>query len=200
MRRHFLIALGGFLSSPAFAAGAGSAVTSAGAKSCQILSYAKQDHNGARLARKDWVQDISRCPGAGGWYIYLSDGGDHQGIAFAQTAHKSGHDGFQILPGFGVVDNQIEWRGSSINGALQPASAILRFHWQDPDDGRHRNSLAVARLGKDAASTCIFAYVDIRPDQDAAAVAADLADGKAAGINCSDVVPGFAGKGGDGAN
>ena len=194
MRLYGLVVLTVLVSTPTMAAGIGSAVTTTAAKDCQTLTYVREDHNGVRLPRKDWVQDISRCKGAGGWYVYLSNGGDHQGIAFAQAAHKTGHDGFQVLPGFGVVDSQIEWRGPSINGALQPAAAILRFNWQDLDDGRQRRSLAVARLGKDAATTCFFVYVDIRPDQDAEVIAAGLADQKAAGINCSDVTPGFVGK------
>lgn len=163
-----------------------SVVTGIAGPDCEILTWVKEDPMGKPLPKAEWHQDLSRCRGPDGWWLYFSDGGDHQAIRFSRRP-LSDTQGFLVFPGFGTVVGRIDWRGPA-GKPFRPDAAVLRFSWQDSENAdRHPMSLAVARLGKDDASTCVFAYVEIVKGRDAYATADRLAGTEAARIDCAKV-------------
>lgn len=171
-----------FLSAGAFPAAA-QTITGVGKADCQVVGWLDQDADGKPLAKKDQIPAISRCRGLGEWGVYLNDAGDHQGIEFSRVPVKD-NDGFLWLTGFGTVVGRIEWKGPKA-AAGWPDAAIFRFIWNDPDQpDNKRTTLGVARLGDNRATTCIFAFVEIKKGRDAYAIADKIAADEAIAHKC----------------
>lgn len=186
-----LVMLGCTLAPPARAAGIEARVTSLKPSDCVPVDQIREEPDGKPLPKKKWRDSVWRCKGAGSWTPFLADDGDHAALILTRNGdYRNGV--FLRLPGLSLPGDRIEWRGGLINGRFEPKAAIFRVSRPDEDrGGRAVTTLVVIRIGADDATTCSFAFIDLKRDGDAFALADGLADKEAAGVDCATEEPRF---------
>lgn len=121
-----------------------------------------------------------RCKGHGGWNVFVAEGDLRASVVYGRGRTIDG--GHRYFPKFSTTGPKVEWRGPVRAGAVEPRAAIVRFLWSV--DGKRGSVLAVARLGRGAGDTCVFAYVDAVANRDANALAQQVADEQAGSARC----------------
>lgn len=186
-----LAVLSGMAVVPALAAAVEARVTNLKPAECVAVDQIREEPDGKPLPKKKWRDSVWRCKGEGGWTPFLADDGDH--AALILTRNNDYRNGvFLRLPGLSLPGDRIEWRGSLSNGRFEPKAAIFRVSRPDEDrGGKAVTTLVVIRIGQDDATTCSFAFIDLKRDGDGFALADSLADKEAAGVDCVNDEPRF---------
>jgi len=125
------------------------------------------------------------CPGKAGYAVIVDD----DDLRTTVTIRKKGKAKAVIAGGsegrFSSVHDTVEWR--SVKGAAEPFAVIIRWSFRDPDDeskeGKDLPLLIVARLSP--GPICQIALVDTTAEQDANALARQVADEKARDFKCN---------------
>jgi hypothetical protein len=125
------------------------------------------------------------CPGKAGYTVIVDD----DDLRTTVTIGKKGKAKAVIAGGsegrFSSVHDAVEWR--SVEGAAEPFAIIIRWSFRDPDDeskeGKDLPLLIVARLSP--GPICQIAFVDTTAEQDANALARQIADEKARDFKCN---------------
>lgn len=157
---------------------------------CKVTTVAKTDDAGDRLPRSEWYASAWRCPGHAGRFVHLAYGDQREGLAIG-TRRKPAS--YLWHPGFGAWGPSMEWRGAR----GRPVAVIARYAWSiiegdTPAPNGTGADLAVIRIGKDPAGTCIVAWIDERANPDAMALARRQAD--TAATNACPAAPARLGK------
>ena len=125
------------------------------------------------------------CPGKAGYAVIVDD----DDLRTTVTIGKKGKAKAVIAGGsegqFSSVHDTVEWR--SVKGAAEPFAVIIRWSFRDPNDeskeGKDLPLLIVARLSP--GPICQIALVDTTAEQDANALARQIADERARGFECN---------------
>ena len=125
------------------------------------------------------------CPGKAGYAVIVDD----DDLRTTVTIGKNGKANAVIAGGsegrFSSVHDTVEWR--SVKGAAEPFAVIIRWSFRDPNDeskeGKDLPLLIVARLSP--GPICQIALVDTTAEQDANALARQIADERARGFKCN---------------
>ncbi len=186
-----LAVIGSIAAIPARAAGVEARVTSLKPAECVAVDQIREEPDGKPLPKKKWRDSVWRCKAAGAWTPFLADDGDHAGLIFTRNGdYRNGV--FVRLPGLSLPGDRIEWRGSLSNGRFEPKAAIFRVSRPDEDQGgKAVTTLVVIRVGEDDATTCSFAFIDLKRNGDGYALADSLADKEAPGVDCATDEPRF---------
>ena len=88
----------------------------------------------------------------------------------------------QTLTHFNTIHSTLEWRIERRDGVSQPFATILRYFWEQGDDGPKGETLVVTKLGGDDA--CHVAYVKADGNPNANDRAREIADGRARVFDC----------------
>jgi hypothetical protein len=125
-----------------------------------------------------------RCEGFAGIPIRVSAGDQRTYVSYGNKAVDEPAAG-QTFPGFNSVDNtKIEWRvDTGPNGKAPPFASIVRWRVKlDQDNKASRGRvLVVTRLG---GQVCHVGYVDALANQNANALAREIADEHARSFDC----------------
>jgi hypothetical protein len=118
---------------------------------------------------------VFRCEGYGGTDVRVAEGDLRMFVSYGpdaatQTAAE------QTVPAFNTTGETLEWRLA--DGT--PFATILRFHWDS--DGQKGSTLVVTRLG--GTDACHVAHIQAAGNQNANALARQVADGQARGFDC----------------
>lgn len=134
-----------------------------------------------------------RCPGHGGFIVYLTAGDQRMQVSFGSNAKAAANElaAEQTFPGFNnVYSGTVEWRLEKLpNGRTRPFATILRWNVRteaDVERGDNKSTgqtLVVTRLNP--GGVCHVGYVDARTPG-ANEAARKLADEKARGFKCGE--------------
>ncbi|WP_295845162.1 hypothetical protein [Tardiphaga sp.] len=164
---------------PAHAEQVSSAYTSAAGKDCRTLSGREVD--------TDDEASEQLCRGPAGLVVLKNETDLRETVTVGRNAEEAGRQ-LAAAQGFGPFNSTtdtIEWR---LGGNGKPFAMIQRWHIADNGDldakGRPRNEqmLVVTRLPPGAA--CHVAYIDVKANADANALARKAADQLARGFDC----------------
>jgi hypothetical protein len=105
-------------------------------------TYTKHDYETCRElpSPEPGVIDLRECDGSGGWKVRWGNAPDASWIEFSETEQDL------RLGSFFVVGPTIEWRGPVVNGAVQPTTAIVRYHTGAGVGNLSKSSLVIYRL------------------------------------------------------
>jgi len=177
-RAIFAVALATAIATSAAAQDAESHYTSTAEKACKTIDKAKESEG-------DWV--VLGCPGRAGLVIRITEDDLRTTVSAGRTQAAADDEpaAGQGFPPFNRVGDTLEWRG--VKGGA-PFALIQRWFLSDsqnPDaDGRPRpvGLMVVTRLPPGPA--CHVAYVDVRANPDANALARRAADEHARTFRC----------------
>jgi hypothetical protein len=171
-------AFAALVGAPAAAQSVESHYTSTAQKACKTVDKAKEGDG-------DWV--VLSCPGRAGLVISMTEDDLRTTVSAGRTVKAAGDEpaASQGFPPFNRVGDALEWR--SVKGKA-PHALIHRWFLsdsQDPDaEGRPRpyGLMVVTRLPP--GPVCHIAYVDVRANPDANALARRAADELAGNFRC----------------
>jgi hypothetical protein len=158
-----------------------SSYTSTAANLCKKVQGSKGADEG------DW--GVRSCPGLAGFIVRMTEDDLRMTVSFGRSmaAAKKEPAARQGFGPFNLVNDRLEWR--SVKGAPQPFAIIQRWLIADnesPDkNGRPLSVglLVVTRLAP--GSVCHAAYIDVRANPNAIAIARQAADEKARTFDCA---------------
>ena len=141
--------------------------------SCKTLQRAKPGEG-------EW--SISRCPGRGGWQVFLDydDAREQLRLKRAGQSYRLPHG----VATFSSLGSVVEWRAPA-RGA-PPNALIFRVRWKDQNTQKRRSRLMVVHLSP--AGACVMGSVDSHMG-DMNLRARHLADRHAAGFVCGRDAP-----------
>jgi hypothetical protein len=126
-----------------------------------------------------------RCGGLGGLPVYVAEGDLRQFVSVGANAEKR-RAATQTLGAFNTIFEKgstratIEWRFDRRGERKLPYAIIVRFHTSR--DGQNGDVLVVSKVSD--TETCHVAYVDALANQDAIALARQVADKKTKTFDC----------------
>jgi hypothetical protein len=153
--------------------------TKAGEKACKLRSKNK--------AGEEMPWSESACPGRGGYVLRIFDGDLRQTVAVGRTVAAAADEkaAEQTFGPFNSAGDTVEWR--SRGG--KPFAIIQRWRLQDiagkPDaKGNLPDVQLLVVTRTPPGPVCHVAYIDVRANPDANALARQVADEKAAAFDC----------------
>lgn len=126
-----------------------------------------------------------RCEGLPGYPVYVAEG-DLRHFVSAGPDPEKRRAATQTLGSFNSIFERgsdratIEWRFDRRGERQIPYAIIVRFHTSTDD--RKGDVLVVSKVG--ASETCHVAYIDALANDDAIALARQIADGRARTFDC----------------
>jgi len=126
------------------------------------------------------------CEGYKGYPMLVGEGDLKFFVSYGFNAPNEEAAKQTIYP-YNFLDNNIEWRLKTKNGAFFPFATILQFSIYLPDEylesqKTEQEILVVTKLEEN--NTCHIAYIDIKKTNNANEIAREIADQKAVDFNC----------------
>jgi len=123
------------------------------------------------------------CPGYKGYPMLVSEGDLRFSIRYGFNIDKEPRG--RTLPPFNELGPRLEWRLSNASGRWIPVATIVRYHTANPETGENEGQiLVVTQLAE--GSTCHIAYIDAIANEDANALAREVADERAGSFDCNE--------------
>ncbi len=122
---------------------------------------------------------IRTCEGYNGLPVQVAEGDLRYFVWFGKDDQTAAR---QTLTYFNTIHSTLEWRIERRDGVSQPFATILRYFWEQGDDGPKGETLVVTKLDGDDA--CHVAYVKADGDPNANDRAREIADGRARAFDC----------------
>jgi len=156
---------------------------------CAVTMMETEDEAGEPLKKEEQFPTAWRCKGHGAWFVYVRYNHQREDIAFGTGRRET--TGYMRHGHFGGWGPTVEWRGiKDRTGHLQAVAAIVGYHWDIPNGEDEKDKdvgrdLAVIRIGKTKADTCVVAFVDAVANPRAMEHARKVADERAITYKCT---------------
>ncbi|MCW2309901.1 hypothetical protein [Rhodobium gokarnense] len=158
-----------------------------GAEAAEIDSaYTKLDLNACPIIEQNLEEGswtLVRCKGYRGRPVFVGEG-DLRFFVWFDDKESEEPLRSQTLGPFNTIGETLEWRVRRVGGDWQPFATILRYRTSLDEDQDQGEVLVVSQIQPGA--TCHIAYVDVRSNPDANALARDAADRLAGSFDCAD--------------
>ena len=122
---------------------------------------------------------VRTCEGYGGLLVQVAEDDLRYFVWFGKDDQTAAR---QTLSQFNTIHSVLEWRIERRDGGWRPFATILRYSWDQGDNGPKGETLVVTKLGDDDA--CHVAYLKADGNPKANETAREIADSRARNFDC----------------
>ena len=127
---------------------------------------------------------VRTCEGYGGLPVQVAEDDLRYFVWYGDSDQTAAR---QTLTHFNTIHSTLEWRIERRDGVWQPFATILRYSWEQGDNGPKGETLVVIKLA--ANDACHVAYLRADGNPKANETAREIADGRARTFDCKQDEP-----------